>query len=39
MIKEIKTINDPCPEYKKEDKKEEEKLKTKGDMEDEQNED
>jgi hypothetical protein len=26
MIKEIRTINDPCPEYKREDKKSEKKL-------------
>lgn len=35
MIKEIKTIGDPCPEYKREDTKEEAKQKTKGDIEDE----
>lgn len=35
MIKEIKIIGDPCPEYKREDTKEEAKSKTKGDIEDE----
>jgi hypothetical protein len=39
MIKEIKTINDPCPEYKREDTKEDVKPKTKGDIEDDNNED
>jgi ribosome biogenesis protein BMS1 len=39
LIKEIKAIADPCPEYKKDDKKEEEQMKTKGDVEDENMED